>query len=74
MEIEKGIPLPKKIARVSDYPFVALAKGESFFVEGVLLETLRTYAYRSAKAHGGKFIARKAEKDGISGVRVWRSE
>ena len=73
MEIEKDIPLPDLTKRSAKYPFGELAIGESFFVEGAKRGSLATSAWAFGKKRGIKFVTRKVEKDGVSGVRIWRA-
>ena len=67
-KIEKGIPL-SLVKSHSKYPFAEMEVGDSVFIDGATSVTIATcYKYLKPK----KFSARKAEKDGVSGVRVWR--
>ena len=74
MEIEKGIPLPDRVGRKLKYPFDAMDKGDSFFAEGAESQSIANLAWAFGKSHGCKFVTRRAEKNGVSGVRVWRYE
>jgi hypothetical protein len=68
IEIEDGIPPPRTRNRAK-YPFDSMAIGQSFFAPAVT-SVNRQYWER---ATGRKFIARKATKDGVIGIRCWRS-
>jgi hypothetical protein len=82
IEIEDDIlPPTGRAARASAYPFADLAVNQSFFVpvtadvdQNKLLGRLTTAASNRGKALKVKFIARKwTGKDGVLGVRVWRT-
>lgn len=73
IEIEKGVPLPDKHVRWK-YPFVDMAVGDSFFVPNKDTSQVSAMCKRAAARSGGRFTSAKAEKDGRSGVRVWRME
>lgn len=72
-------PPTGRAARQSAYPFDKLEVNQSFFVpaedvdQAKLLGRLTTACSNRSKK-GGKFIARKwTGKDGVLGVRVWRT-
>jgi hypothetical protein len=81
IEIEDDIAPPTgRAARASAYPFAELAVNQSFFVpatdvdQAKLLGRLTTAASNRGKSLERKFIARKwTGKDGVLGVRVWRT-
>ena len=67
LEISKDVPLPPHKRR---YPYSVMEVGDSFFVEGGVLQVVCNNNYRTGKKLERKFIARKEE----NGVRVWRTE
>ena len=78
-QIEKGVPLPgqRHEAGYGKYePLVYLQKGESFFIPGKGAKNARTSArallLRRGLAHV-KTACADAEKDGVKGVRIWRT-
>jgi hypothetical protein len=81
IEIEDDIlPPTGRAARASAYPLAELEVNQSFFVpandvdQTKLLGRLTTAASNRGKSLERKFIARKwTGKDGVLGVRVWRT-
>jgi hypothetical protein len=73
IEIETGIPLPDKYVRWK-YPFDKLDVGHSFFVPNKDTSQMSALCKRAAKRLGARFATAMAEKDGVSGTRVWRME
>jgi hypothetical protein len=81
--IETGIPIPEsaKISGRSMSPHYAawreLKVGESVFLPNKKLETVRIYRssaqMKDLRDAGHKYHIQAAEKDGVSGVRVWRT-
>ena len=67
MEIEKDVPLPASVEKNS-YPYRNMEIGDSFYVEGIKLNTMLNTNWRWSRKLDRNFIARK-EGDGI---RVWR--
>lgn len=71
-EIEKNVDLPKRRNR---YPFGRMEVGDSFLVTDQKgMNGVSSAASSYAKVEGGKFrtLMRTMERDGESGVRVWR--
>ena len=67
-KIEKGIPLSSAKSH-RKYPFAEMDVGDSVFIDGGESTNIANrYMYLKPK----KFSVRKAEKEGVSGVRVWR--
>jgi len=70
MDLEQGIPIPKK-TRSAKYPFNRMEIGQSVFFAG---ETTDSKPYRAAKAfesrRGWKFVIRCTD----GGLRIWRVE
>jgi hypothetical protein len=80
MEIEKNVPLPPRRRCVSDPARAGMTKairalgiGESVFIPGYS-RTLAASTRSVARFVGIRAATRKAEKDGVIGVRVWRLE
>ena len=71
--IEKDVPLPDKNVRWK-YPFEQMAVGDSFFVVNKDTTQMSALCKRAAARLGGRFVTAKVDKDGASGVRVWRME
>ncbi len=81
--IETGIPIPEsaKTNGRSMSPHYAawreLEVGQSVFLPGKKLETVRIYRsstqMKDLRDEGRKYHIQAAEKDGVSGVRVWRT-
>ena len=71
-QIEK-VRLPLKSGpaggRPPRYPWRELQQGESFFVPG---ETRIAINYWNRIMPERQYIARKAKKDGVVGLRIWR--
>lgn len=70
MDLEQGIPIPKK-TRSAIYPFNRMEIGQSVFFAD---ETTDSKPYRAAKAfesrRGWKFVIRCTD----GGLRIWRVE
>lgn len=71
--IEKDVPLPEKNVR-GKYPFDQMEVGDSFFVVNKDTTQMSALCKRAGKRLEGRFVTAKVEKDGQSGVRVWRME
>ncbi|GLS19200.1 hypothetical protein GCM10007874_22170 [Labrys miyagiensis] len=72
-EIERGIPLPSRTnSRAEKYPYSHLEPGDSFFVADKQPKTFHSGISTRNKAGDAKYKAAASEKDGVSGVRVWR--
>lgn len=81
-EIEKGIPMPQPRTspgrpQSSVYaPLAALEVGDSFFIVGKTLKTVKTYLSskltKAVRESGRRFVADNGTRDGVAGVRVWR--
>lgn len=81
--IETGIPIPEsaKISGRSMSPHYAawreLDIGQSVFLPNKKLETVRIYRsstqMKDLRDAGHKYHIQAAEKDGVPGVRVWRT-
>jgi hypothetical protein len=71
--IEKDVPLPEKNVRWK-YPFDQMEVGDSFFVVNKDTTQMSALCKRAGKRLEGRFVTAKSEKDGQSGVRVWRME
>lgn len=72
-EIEKGIPVPKRIERGGRsplYPFKEMGIGDSIFIPGDRSKHPTNWHGYYAKRTGFKFVIRKVE----GGFRVWRVE
>jgi hypothetical protein len=67
IEIEDDIPVPTTPR--SKYPFEEMVIGQSFFAPGVT-SVNRQYWERIT---GRKFLTRLAVKDGVNGMRCWRT-
>lgn len=78
IKIQKGIPLPPERKKPSPprayhrYPWREMELGDSFFVPGDCLVTVRLAASQFGRRNGGHFIAREARWRGVDGVRAWR--
>lgn len=81
-EIEEGIPLPVKKTGVrgeSRYPFATMPVNASFFVPASPemeepWKTLTSLASRRTRElFPKKFVTERQEKNGVSGVRIWRA-
>jgi hypothetical protein len=81
MDIEKNIPIPKKVrGRKAKYDFAAMDIGDSFFAEGEA--SIQVSILTCAKRHLPKrFITQKATQAGSEnvlaikhGFRCWRTE
>ena len=70
LEIEKGIEKPAAQKRAGiKYPWTTMAVGDSFFVPGGKLRSIKSLVHgRNRKSDGGKFSAFPVD----GGVRVWR--
>ena len=70
LEIEKGIEKPAAQKRDrTKYPWTTMEVGDSFFVPGGKLKSIKSLVYgRSRKSDGRKFSALSVD----GGVRVWR--
>lgn len=66
-KISKDVPVPPPIRRMN-YPYEQLQVGESFWVEGVSMQSLCNANRRQSKRLERKFICRREGE----GVRVWR--
>jgi hypothetical protein len=71
--IEEGVPLPQKNVRWK-YPFDQMEPGNSFFVANKDTTQMSAMCKRAGTRLGARFITARAEKDGQTGVRVWRME
>lgn len=69
IEITKKVPLPEVRER-NTYPYDQMEVEDSFYVEGVSVQSIFNSNYKRNKLGEKKFIARK-EGDG---VRVWRAK
>lgn len=76
-EIESGIDMPAPRCRGTEYPFLDMKRGNSFFVpcEGDLAKRVQARLWSAARSfgkrnNGCKFITRIVE----GGVRCWRYE
>ena len=69
-EIEKNVEMPRlRAGKEPKYPFENMEVGDSFFVEGGNLPSIRSSAaYARKRYNAGKF--KSTEMDG--GVRCWR--
>lgn len=74
--IDKGVAIPtgKTGGGKSKYPWSTMELNDSFYVAGAKVETFYTLCSSASKKHGGKFICKKWQENGTSGVRVWKSE
>jgi hypothetical protein len=79
IEIEHGLPVPNKGGRPLDpgYQLVPMLKrGDSLFLPGKKLSTVRTYLagprFADLRRKGFRFRVAEATKDGLVGTRVWR--
>lgn len=70
IEIETDVPVPATRSNAK-YPWASLEVGHSFFAP-INHKGGSTQAYQASKRYGVHFIARKAEKDGVEGVRFHR--
>lgn len=74
-KIETGIPLPKTRRATMRYPYEALSIGDSFFVPDGKMNTIRCdITRRHHLLKPMRFTASSATEDGVSGVRVWRTQ
>lgn len=79
IEIEHGLPPPKRGGRPLDEGYQALSllkRGDSVFLPGKKLSTVRTYVaglrFKHLRDRGYRFRLAEATKNGFVGVRVWR--
>jgi len=80
-KIEKGVPPPKKIERISE-PLVAwgdFAPGDSVFLPLYTNRAQKGFkqfniSLLNARFPGKKFTSRRVVNGGIAGLRVWRIE
>ena len=80
--VERGIPVPAKAVspgRTTKYPWHSMEVGDSFFVPGMSIyksepDGRKRFAYHNGErfVSGSKWTMRRATKDGVQGVRVWR--
>lgn len=68
-KIEKGIPIPPK-PNYTKYPWRDMDVGDSFYVAGKTIHTIRGSMVNANKRINREFVARQ-EGDG---VRVWRTK
>jgi hypothetical protein len=70
IEVDDNVPVPTRPARVQKYPIPTLQVGQSFFVKGGKLKSIRSqlWAWRR-RLPDRMFICRQVE----GGVRVWRT-
>jgi hypothetical protein len=71
--IEDNVPMPEKHVRWK-YPFGKLEVGQSFFVPHKDTTQMSALCKRAARRLEARFASAKAERDGQSGTRVWRTE
>jgi hypothetical protein len=81
--IEKNIPLPARAnARKSVVPWASMKPGDSVFLPGYVQtgaqrkkgdETIISLNYAKVKVPGSAWACRVETKDGVRGVRVWRT-
>ena len=72
IEIEIGVPTPNNVRQYRKYPWKEMQIGQSFFVPGDIAKTKNTLASSATRYKPTKFVLRAAEKDGLTGIRVWR--
>ncbi len=74
MEIEKGIPIPKRgsILRKGKYDFLAVMDiGDSILItDNSEIKNFRSHAHRYAEMAGVEIVTRKM----ADGLRVWRTK
>lgn len=70
IEIETDVPVPAARSNTK-YPWASLEVGHSFFAP-INHKSSSPQAYHASKRYNAHFIARKAEKDGVEGVRFHR--
>ena len=67
--IDKDIPIPRRRSQNEQYPWHDLQVGDSFFVAGAKLKSLRSSSSQMKRKTNHNYLVR--EVDG--GVRVWRT-
>ena len=74
MHIEKNEPIPDGNVTAKRYPFRGMEVGDSIFLpvpDGeAMWGAARVFQHRNT---GYRFTARKVQKDGVIGYRVWRT-
>lgn len=71
--IESNVPIPSYKTKPTPYPFSEMKVGQSIFVPADKAGAARTAAAYYGKTSGTSFVSRKATKDGVEGVRIWRA-
>ena len=71
IKIDKDVDLPERGAgRPNTYPFGEMEVGDSFFVDGIPKERVRSAANQYGIRHGRKYATRSVD----GGIRVWRAQ
>ena len=80
VEIETNIPLPTQSTRNTvQWPWTLMDVGHSFFAPGYITRKSdrvgKIFSVRTGKKAipGSSWVVRECVKDGVNGVRVWRS-
>ena len=70
IKVEQNIPLADGKQWSAKYPWKTMEVGQSFYLAGGNLDTMRSGCSSAGKRLNRKFVARRADRDG--GIRVWR--
>jgi hypothetical protein len=70
--IDKNVPAPAERRRMKQYPWREMGVGDSFFVSDRTSQQVSASAGHASKRLDYRFTCRKAEQNGVKGVRVWR--
>jgi hypothetical protein len=74
--VEKDVPLPVPRRPEAKYEWDDCTDvGDSFFVPDVSYKTAKMAVYtRNKRGDGVRFTHRVWEKEGVKGVRIWRTQ
>lgn len=79
MVIDKGIPVPDKLApRATEYPLAVMEVGDSFSIDvtdetiGLVRNQISARATYNRLKRGYKYITRRVVEDDVLRLRTWR--
>jgi len=72
MQITSFVPLPPRAGRPPKYDWESMGVGDSFFREGISVNSMSSCANRAGNRLGMTFTCRTVCEGGAEGVRVWR--
>lgn len=73
-KIDKGIPMPTARSGIAVYPWADMEIGDSFAVQLIDRERVRSAASLQRERRGWSFVTRTVTEDGDTVVRVWRTK